>query len=147
MEGAPPPLAPIYVEPRRVITRRSSDVLATEDRQVALALKIIREHACEGWSAAKVIAQVPVSRSVIQRRFRKETGRSIQEEIINARLKRARQLLTESDLPLIDVAERSGFKHQEYLGATFKAHFGNTPAEYRREVLLLGPYALREPSR
>lgn len=146
MEGEPPPLGPIFVEPKGVLTRRSSDVLATEDRQVALALRIIREHACEGWSAAKVIAQIPVSRSVLQRRFRKETGRSIQEEIINARLKRARQLLIESELSLIEVAERSGFKHQEYLGATFKAHFGKTPVEYRHEVLLLGPYASRWPA-
>jgi LacI family transcriptional regulator len=134
MAGELPPAAPVYVEPRGVITRRSSDVLATEDRQVALALKIIREHASEGWSAAEVIAQISVSRSVLQRRFRKETGRSVQEEIINARLKRARELLVESDLSLALVAERSGFKHQEYLGATFKAHFGKTLLEYRREV-------------
>jgi LacI family transcriptional regulator len=134
MSGEAPPAAPIYVEPRGVVTRRSSDVLATEDRQVALALKIIREHASEGWSAAEVIAQISVSRSVLQRRFRKETGRSVQEEIINARLKRARELLVESDLSLALVAERSGFKHQEYLGATFKAHFGKTLLEYRREV-------------
>lgn len=139
MGGGLPPPGPVYVEPRGILTRRSSDVLVTEDRQVALALRIIRDHACEGWSAAQVIALVPVSRSVLQRRFRRETGHSIQEEIIAARLKRARQLLAESDLPLIDVAERSGFKHQEYFGATFKAHLGKTPAEYRREVLLGSP--------
>lgn len=143
MAGGVPPLGPIFVEATGVFTRRSSDVLATEDRQVALALRLIREHAAEGWSAAEVIAQIPVSRSVLQRRFRKETGCSIQEEIINARLKRARQLLIESDLPLLDVAERSGFKHQEYLGAIFKAHIGKTLAQYRREMLLLGPYAPR----
>jgi len=46
------------------------------------------------------------------------------------------QLLAETDLPLIEVAERSGFKYQEYLGATFKAHIGQTPAQYRREASL-----------
>ena len=103
-----------------------------------MALRIIRDRACEGWSAADVIAQVPVSRSVLQRRFRKETSHSLQEEIIHVRLRRARQLLAETDLPLIDVAERSGFKHQEYLGAIFKAHYGKTLADYRREILLVG---------
>jgi len=145
MQGGRPPSAPIYVEPGGILTRRSSDVLATEDRQVALALKIIREHACEGWSAGEVIAQISVSRSVLQRRFRKETGRSVQEEIINARLKRARELLVESDLPLATVAERSGFKHQEYLGSTFKAHFGKTLLEYRREMLRPGPSSCQAP--
>lgn len=140
MAGGKAPTAPVYVEPKGLLTRTSSDVLATEDRQVALTLQLIREHACEGWSAAQVIARVPVSRSVLQRRFRKETGRSIQEEIIHARLKRARQLLAESDLPLIDVAERAGFKHQEYLGAIFKAHLGRTPFEYRRESMRSGHF-------
>ena len=40
------------------------------------------------------------------------------------------------DLPLIEVAERSGFKHQEYLGAISKAKTGTTPAQYRREARL-----------
>ncbi len=146
MQGGSAPLDSTFVQPQGVIIRRSSDVLATEDRQVALALRIIREHACDGCSAIEVIGQIPVSRSVLQRRFRKETGHSIQEEIINARLKRARQLLVETDLPLIDIAERSGFKHQEYLGVTFKAHFGKTPTEYRREVLLVAPRHCRVSS-
>ncbi len=126
---------PVRVAPQGVVTRKSTDVLATNDRQVAIALRLIREHATRGLSAAEVIRQIPVSRSVLQRRFRREIGRSIQEEIIGVRLKRARQLLAETDLPLIDVAERSGFKHQEYLGAVFKAKTGKTPAQYRRGVL------------
>ena len=140
MAGGRSPAVPVYVPPSGLHTRRSSEVLATEDRQVALALQLIREHACAGWSAARVIGQVPVSRSVIQRRFRHETGHSIQEAIIDARLKRAQQLLAESDLPLIDVAERAGFKHQEYLGAIFKAHLGKTPFQYRREFRRSDPF-------
>jgi LacI family transcriptional regulator len=97
-------------------------------------LKFIQEYACAGLAAADVVARIPVSRSVLQRRFRRELGRSIQEEIIHVRLKRARQLLAETDLPLIEVAERAGFKHQEYLGAIFKARTGQTPAQYRREA-------------
>jgi LacI family transcriptional regulator len=136
MSGGKPQLQPVLVQPQGVVTRRSSDVLATSDRQVAAALRIIRENVGPRLTATNVISQISVSRSVLQRRFRKEIGRSIHEEIVNARLKRARQLLAETDLPLVEVAERSGFKHQEYLGAVFKAHIGQTPAEYRREATL-----------
>ena len=142
LRGGEVPPQPAFVHPLGVMTRRSTDVLATADRQVAAALRIIRESPGTGLNAAKVIAQLPVSRSVLQRRFRKEIGRSIQAEIINARLNRARQLLAETDLPLAEVAARSGFKHQEYLGAVFKSHFGKTPAEYRREASV-GPITLR----
>jgi LacI family transcriptional regulator len=119
-----------------VVNRQSTDVLATADRQVAAALKFIQENACHGLKAADVVAQIPVSRSVLQRRFRKELGRSLQEEIIQVRMKRARQLLAETDLSLLEVAERAGFRHQEYLGAIFKAKTGRTPAQYRREASL-----------
>ena len=136
MGRSPAPAQPLLIQPQGVVTRKSTEVLATADRPVATALKIIQEYACLGLTAADVVAQIPVSRSVLQRRFRKELGRSLQEEIIQARLKRARQLLAETDLPLIEVAERSGFKHQEYLGATFKAKTGKTPAQYRREASL-----------
>jgi LacI family transcriptional regulator len=136
MAGRKPGPTPILVQPQGVATRGSTDVLATPDRQVAAALRIIRDNACTGLTAANVISQVPVSRSVLQRRFRKELGRSIQEEIINVRLKRARELLAQTDLPLVEVAERSGFRHQEYLGAIFKARTGLTPARFRREVSL-----------
>jgi LacI family transcriptional regulator len=136
MAGGEPPGQPLFVQPQGVVSRRSSEVLATKDRQVAAALKIIRENTGPGLSASKVIEQIPVSRSVLQRRFRKEIGRSIHDEIINARLNRARQLLAETELPLAEVAVRTGFKHQEYLGAVFKAHIGKTPAQYRREVSL-----------
>jgi LacI family transcriptional regulator len=134
-EGASP-AAPLLVHPQMVVVRKSSDVLATTDRQVALALRIIREQACEGLTAGQVISRLPVSRSVLQRRFRRETGRSIQDEIISVRLKRARALLAETELPLAEIAERSGFNHQEYLGAVFKARTGHTPAHYRRHARL-----------
>jgi LacI family transcriptional regulator len=132
LRGGPARRAPQLVPPHGVVTRQSTDVLATNDRQVAAALRLIREQACAGLSAADVVAAIPVSRSVLQRRFRKELGRSIQEETINVRVKRARELLAETDLALAEVAERCGFKHQEYLGAVFKARTGHTPAQYRR---------------
>jgi LacI family transcriptional regulator len=125
---------PVFVQPQGIVTRKSTDVLATNDRHVAAALKIIREQACHGLTAAQVVSRLPVSRSVLQRLFRRETGRSIQDEIVNAKVKRARQLLAETDLPLVEVAERSGFRHQEYLGAVFKAKTGKSPAQYRREA-------------
>lgn len=135
LHGSVAPTQPLRVEPNLVIVRASSDVLATSDRHVATALRHIRELACTGLSASDLISRIPISRSVLQRRFRAETGHSIQQEIIQVRLDHARRLLAETDLPLVEVAERSGFKYREYLGAIFKAHLGKSPVEYRREVL------------
>jgi transcriptional regulator GlxA family with amidase domain len=46
-------------------------------------------------------------------------------------------LLSPTDRSQIDVAEKAGFKHCEYMGAIFKARVGKTPPQYRREFSTL----------
>lgn len=133
MAGKKAPVQPILVAPQCVVTRLSTEVLAIEDRQLATALRLIREHACGGLRVDALARQVGLSRSVLQRRFRSALKRSLHQEMLGARLKRACELLTETDLALVEIAERAGFKHQEYMGAVFKTRLKKTPAQYRRE--------------
>jgi LacI family transcriptional regulator len=121
------------LEPEGVTTRLSTEVLAIDDRQMAEVLRLIREHACDGIRVDALAQHVGMSRSVLQRRFRSLLHRSLHDEILHTRLRRARELLVRSDLSLAGVAERSGFKHQEYLGAVCKAHLGKTAAQVRKE--------------
>ena len=41
------------------------------------------------------------------------------------------QRLSETDLPLYLIAERTGFEHVEYLSVVFKREEGRTPSEFR----------------
>jgi LacI family transcriptional regulator len=60
-------------------------------------------------------------------------GCSIHQEVLRLRVQRAHTLLVETDLPLAEIAERTGFKHQEYMGSVFKIRTGKTPGALRRE--------------
>ena len=40
--------------------------------------------------------------------------------------------MRDTDLALRTVAEKAGFKHQEYMGAVFKSRLGMTPGQYRK---------------
>jgi LacI family transcriptional regulator len=124
--------AAVFIPPVGVVTRQSSDVLALADREVAEAIGFIREHACLGLGVDEVCHKLALSRSTLQRRFRRLLGHTIHDEIIRARLQRAQELLAETDMPIAQVAIRCGFGHQEYLGAVFRARTGQTPAGYRR---------------
>ena len=126
----------IYIPPRGVRTRLSTDSLAIEEPSVVAAIRFIREHARDGITVADVVRAVPVSRTLLQRRFRAERGRSMHDEIASVRLNHARFLLEEGDMPISLVAEKSGFKHQEYMGAVFKKQFGQTPLQYRQRSRL-----------
>src|SRR5262245_2739021 len=133
MGGESEPAAPLSIPPTEVITRLSTDVNAIADPDVAAAMKFIREHACEGIGVDDVLSQVPVSRSVLQRRFRSLLGRSIHAVIAGVKLQRAKQLLVETDLPLAVIAKRTGFTHVEYLCTAFRQAVGLPPGAYRRE--------------
>lgn len=133
MKGASPPTSPTLIAPRHVVTRRSTDILAIEDTNVAKALKVIREHGCEDINVDQIVRHSGLSRSVLQRRFRQVLGNTIHGEILNSRIKHACHLLAETDLSLMEIAERSGFKHQEYMGAVFKSKLTKTPGQFRKQ--------------
>jgi LacI family transcriptional regulator len=134
MAGERPQQDELRIEPVGVTPRQSTDILAIDDPQVAVAVRYIREHACHGATVADLLNQVPLSRTVLERQFRKYLGRSPQAEIRAVQLKRVRQLLAETDLRLERIAELAGYEHPEYLNVVFKREAGLTPGQYRRQV-------------
>jgi LacI family transcriptional regulator len=119
------------IPPKGIVTRLSSDTLSVDDPLAANILRIIRERACMGIRIDDIASVVGASRSVIQRRFRNAFGRSMNEALVQHRLNAAKTLLLETELPLIEIAERCGFRHQEYMGAVFKLYLKQTPAQFR----------------
>jgi LacI family transcriptional regulator len=132
MAGKPRPREPIYIEPSGVVCRASTDILAIDDQAVVTALRYIRTNACDGINVRDVVKNVPVSRSVLERRFRKLVGRSINEEIIRLRLNHAIELLTGTPLELKAIAQKAGFGSQAYMTAVFRAKLDCTPGSYRQ---------------
>lgn len=122
----------MLVKPIGVMARQSTDVLAIDDRHIASALKQIREQACKGMDVESILKTVPLSRSVLERRFAHILGTSPKAEILRVRLDRVCRLLAESELPLAEVAMKAGFEHPEYMSRLFKKKMGVTPGEYRK---------------
>lgn len=121
------------IPPLGIATRQSTDVLAIEDRNVARAVHFIRQHACDGIKVRDVLKAVPHSRTVLEAQFKKLLGRTPHQEILRVRLNRVKQLLTETDLPLEQIAERAGFPHVEYLSVAFRREVGMPPSRFRTQ--------------
>ncbi len=134
MKGEKVERTPILVGPLGIKTRQSTDILAIDDPDVALALRLIREHVHEGVKVADIVQKVPLSRRVLESRFQKFLGRTPHEEIKRLKLDRIKQLLTETDLSLPEIAKRTGFEHDEYLSVFFRKAMGQTPGRYRRQA-------------
>lgn len=122
----------LVVEPLHVVTRRSTDIIAIEDAEVAEAVRFIHLNAGSPIVVSDVVDHIQVSRRALEIRFRRAMDRTIRDEIQRVRLDRARRLLLESELPIPKVAESAGFGSASYLGQVFHREMGMTPARFRR---------------
>jgi LacI family transcriptional regulator len=134
MAGRSPPRHGIFLDACRVVTRQSTDVLAIDDPELVKAVRFIRERACDGINVGDVLAQVGLSRSVLERRFRQVLGRTPKAVILDVQMEQARRLLGETDLPLKTVAAKCGFRTEKYFGDAFYRAIGERAGAYRRRL-------------
>jgi LacI family transcriptional regulator len=120
--------------PVRVVPRASTDVLSIEDEDIVLAVRFIREHAAEPLQVDDVLDHVPLSRRSLERRFQQLVRHSITDEIRQAHIQRAKDLLANTDLAMSQVATASGFTTATRLGIVFHKEVGESPTEFRRRT-------------
>ncbi len=133
MQGNRPPRRPVYLEPRGIVVRQSTDVMAVDDPRVVQAVRAIRAQACANGNIGDLLKHVPIARSALFRRFKKLLGRSPKEEVTRVRLERAKELLRETRLSVADVADRTGYAEAKYFIEVFSRAVGTTPLRYRRQ--------------
>ncbi|HVW38411.1 MAG TPA: helix-turn-helix transcriptional regulator, partial [Pirellulales bacterium] len=90
--------------------------------------------ACKGLTVEDVLREAPLSRSMLEKRFRRYLQQTPQQAIRAVQIKRVKQLLAETDLKLDSIARLAGFKHVEYMSVVFKRETKQSPGQYRRDV-------------
>ena len=133
MKGGTIPAEPVYVAHERIVERQSTDLLEIQDELVARALRFIRDHAAEPITVAEVTGALFCNRRVLEKKFRREVGRTLHEEIRRSRIERACKLLRESDMLIEVLAEACGYSSRERFNAAFNREMGKTPSAYRKE--------------
>lgn len=118
--------------PLGVVARESTNVLATEDRELAAAIRYLREHACEGLRVSDLVHRLHFSRRELERRMRKLLGRTPKEEMLRVQVERAKHLLKSTDLTAASVAIKCGFNEAKYFSQVFRARVGLAPGAYRK---------------
>jgi LacI family transcriptional regulator len=120
------------IPPIQVRGRRSTDILAMADDEIAEVLRYIRDKAPTGLTVTDLLKTFPISRRRLEQRFRTELNRSPAEEIRRVRMAYVGRLLLESDKPVSTIAVEAGFATGASLSQAFRQHFGTTPGAYRR---------------
>jgi AraC-like DNA-binding protein len=87
-----------------------------------------------GISTKEVAAYCNQNPIYLERVFKKTTGESITEHIINLRLDNACKLIAGTTIPLTDIAVQSGFNSRQNFYEAFKKRLNTTPKLYRQSV-------------
>jgi LacI family transcriptional regulator len=134
MRGDAAPSNPIWIPPRGVVVRQSTDTLAIDDADIVKALGFIREHACEGIDVQRVVENVCISRASLERKFAACLQLTPRQAIVRVQLERVKCMLLQTDYALEKIAHQTGYKSQSHLSVVFKRETGMTPGEWRRKV-------------
>ncbi len=105
----------------------------SDDYSVARAQHYIELHFAENITVSALAKLGCVSESTFNRRFKKETGRTPIEYLIDIRIAQAKKLLRRKNLSVTEVAMRCGFGTGAHFTACFVQKTGATPSEYRNK--------------
>lgn len=83
------------------------------------------------YSTDDLSSDIGMSRSALYRKFESITGLTPNEFIRSVRLKRAAQLIKDSQYNISEIAMMVGFNTIKYFNRHFKDEFGMTPSQYR----------------
>lgn len=66
------------------------------------------------------------------RMFKKATGQTPREYLMNHRTNKAKRLLVNTELSIVEVAYESGFSSHAHFSTQFRRSIGTTPQAYRK---------------
>ncbi len=85
------------------------------------------------WNLSELSKRLNISKSYVQKLYKENFGVSYIDDLINARLGMAKQLLKTTDLRINEVASSCGYQNSTHFMRQFKEKTGISPSEYRKK--------------
>jgi LacI family transcriptional regulator len=123
---------PILVQPSGVILRHSANHLALEDPLLRRAMSFLNERMQAQISIGILCEELNIPRRTLERKFKEQFKCTPWEMLCQLRVKKAKQLLAETNHPMSMVSELSGFNDAERMAVVFKRITGNAPSSFRK---------------
>lgn len=105
--------------------------LGVQNAKVLAIIERMEANLAEPLSLVEVADEVELSRRQIERLFRQEMGRSPARYYLEVRLDRARHLLVQSALPVVEVAVACGFVSASHFSKCYREVYGLSPQQER----------------
>jgi AraC family transcriptional regulator len=101
-------------------------------RRLKQTLAYIEDHLSEELSLSRIASVTGVSASHFKTLFRESTGVPVHQYVIQRRIERAKDLLMQGKLSIVEIALSTGFSHQSHLARHMRRSVGLSPRDMKR---------------
>lgn len=116
----------------RLIEKKHNEGLLDKNEALERVIKYTDEHYLENITLDTIANECYVNKYYISHLFAKYKKVSFGQYILSKRLARAQMFLFTTELPIAEIAEKSGFSDPNYFCRVFKKTTGITPMQYRQ---------------
>ncbi|NVP57164.1 MULTISPECIES: GlxA family transcriptional regulator [Rhizobiaceae] len=115
--------------------------LGVQNSKVLSIIELMENNLSEPLSLLEIADSADLSRRQIERLFRQEMGRSPARYYLEIRLDRARHLLVQSSMPVVEVAVACGFVSASHFSKCYRELYNRSPQQERADRKLMVPAA------
>ena len=117
----------------REITVSQKQSLPDTSLTVSEIKKVIKNEYMHDIGLDEIAEKVCLTASYVSFIFKKETGYNLVKYLTDYRMKKAKELLEESNWKIVDIGKACGYTNQPYFNKLFKNYYGVTPKQYREQ--------------
>ena len=100
---------------------------------VSKAISYVQDNLSEPFSLREVAEYIHLNPSYLSALFKEQMDVTFSEYVTRARLQKAKELLLQTPLPIVEIAERIGYRTVKYFITLFKEYVGTSPGQYRSQ--------------
>ena len=105
------------------------------DADILEVIGYMREHLSEKIDIDALAARVYLSHTGLIWKFKRQTGKTPLQYLIDVRMQLAKELLLTGSLSVLEIAERCGYPNAYYFTNAFHGYTGKSPTAFRKSAL------------
>ena len=122
------------VPPKEIVIRESAAPVSPAAALIRRALAFIETNAVLGIRPGDVARSVGVSRRLLDLRFSQYNRKSVNDELLDAKLKVVLKMIQSTSRPIAAVSAAAGFRNVHHLEKVFRVRYGKSMRDWRSEA-------------
>ncbi len=119
------------IPPRKLIIRQSTDAIVVDHPEVLKALKFMKEHFHNGITVKDIVLKTKFTECGLNKAFKEHLSLTIGQKLREFKIDYASELLRETEIPIKEIAIKSGFGDYYGFFEAFKRAKNCTPKQFR----------------